>query len=96
MSVREGPCESERIPLEVRVLTAPPAPLVADQERCGPGALVLTAQGALGNAYHWYAADGTTLLTRTESADDPIDVLADQGQSSYTTDELTSKPPTST
>ena len=24
VSVREGPCESERVPLEVRVITAPP------------------------------------------------------------------------
>ncbi len=89
VSVREGPCESARVPLEVRVITAPPAPVAAEQERCGPGTLVLTAQGAPGVAYHWYAADGTTLLARTEYADDPIDVLADQGQSSYVTDELT-------
>ena len=89
VSVREGPCESARVPLEVRVITAPPAPVAADQERCGPGTLVLTAQGAPGVAYHWYAADGTTLLARTEYADDPIDVLADQGQSSFVTDVLT-------
>ena len=89
VSVREGPCESERIPLEVRVIDAPPAPVATDQERCGPGSLVLTAQGAPGNAYHWYAADGTTLLARTEPADALIDVLTDQGQSTYTTDELT-------
>ncbi len=87
VSVREGPCESARVPLEVRVITAPPAPVAADQERCGPGTLVLTAQGAPGVAYHWYAADGTTLLARTESDDDSIDVLADQG--SYVTDALT-------
>ena len=89
VSVREGPCESARVPLEVRVITAPSAPVAADQERCGPGTLVLTAQGAPGVAYHWYAADGTTLLARTEYADDPIDVLADQDQSSYVTDALT-------
>ena len=89
VSVQEGPCESARVPQEVRVITAPPAPVVADQERCGPGSLILTAQSVSSEAYHWYASDGTTLLARTEYTDDPIDVLADQSQSSYVTDALT-------
>jgi gliding motility-associated-like protein len=89
VSVREGPCESERVPLEVRVITAPPAPVVADQERCGPGVVTLTAESATADAYHWYASDGTTLLARTEFADDPVDVLTDQSQSSFVTDALT-------
>lgn len=87
VSVLEGPCESIRVPVEARVVVLPPAPAVADQEHCGPGTFILRAEGAVGNTYAWYAADGTTLLTRTEQSS-PVGTLSDQGQSSYATEVL--------
>ena len=88
VSVLEGPCESERVPVEVRVIALPPAPAVADQERCGPGSVTFRAEEADSYAYHWYAADGTTLLARTEPGNELNNTLSDQGQSVYTIEAL--------
>ena len=88
VSVLEGPCESERVPVEVRVIALPPAPAAADQDRCGPGSVTFRAEEADSYAYHWYAADGTTLLARTEPGNELNDIVSDQGQSVYTTEAL--------
>ena len=75
VSVVEGPCESERVPVPARVIALPPAPTVANQERCEPGPVTLRADGVAGSTYRWYAADGIT-------------PLADGTQATYTTDVL--------
>ena len=87
VSVLEGPCESERVPVLARVIPYPPPPNVANQQRCEPGVFTLQAESAAGNTYRWYAADGTTLLARTDPEANPNDVLSSQG--TYTTDVLT-------
>ena len=77
VSVLEGPCESERVPIVARIITPPPAPAVTDQERCEPAAFTLRAEGPAGSAYQWYAADGVTPLDNATRATYTTDVLSE-------------------
>lgn len=55
--------------ITVRFRTPAPAPSASDKERCGPGALSLTASGApSGASYRWYAPNGSIVQTSTSSS----------------------------
>ena len=56
VSLMDGDCESERIPVTAEILPLPDAPLAEDQENCGPGAVTLTASGGNEGSYRWYTA----------------------------------------
>lgn len=61
VSTVDGPCESERVPVEARIIL-PNSPVVNDEKRCGPGEFTLHAEGQEEATYRWYASDQTTLL----------------------------------
>jgi len=50
-------CESDRTPIQGTILPDPASPGVANAIRCGPGSLVLQANGAVSSeTYRWYGA----------------------------------------
>ncbi len=57
-------CESNRVPLTVRIDQVPGIPGASDSSRCGEGFLALNSStGSNGTANHWYdAASGGTML----------------------------------
>lgn len=56
VSLMDGDCESERIPVTAEILPLPDAPLTEDEENCGPGAVTFTASGGNEGSYRWYTA----------------------------------------
>ncbi|MFP4506312.1 MAG: gliding motility-associated C-terminal domain-containing protein [Cyclobacteriaceae bacterium] len=55
VTIVSGQCESEPTEVQVTVSEIPEAPVVSEQERCGPGTLTLRASGAQGeDTYRWY------------------------------------------
>jgi len=58
----EGICPGNFIPVQATILPVPAAPVAADQVRCGPGQVVITATGS--DTIRWYdAPNGNVLAT---------------------------------
>jgi gliding motility-associated-like protein len=54
VSVTDGPCESELVPVEAVVYTIPDAPVINDVEKCEAAIFSLEASGGQDGYYRWY------------------------------------------
>jgi gliding motility-associated-like protein len=61
VSVANSFCESNRVPVIATILSTPLAPTTTSLSNCGPGSLILQANGGTNGQYRWYdiATGGT-------------------------------------
>ena len=62
-------CPSNRVAIEIFIDDVSDNPLVNDDERCGPGSLILTASAT--DTINWYSAPGSGLIARGNSFQTP-------------------------